>query len=146
MSKTIKMGTIPYRRGRTPDMKLKTILPLAAAGPLAMATALPAAPAAPGPDGAALFRQRCAGCHSVAPGAGAMVGPNLAGVVGRKAASAKFTYSPALKASKLVWNRATLDRFLTAPMKLVPGTRMVVSVSDARQRAAILDFLAKPAK
>ena len=127
-------------------MKLKTILPLSAAGLLAMASALPAAPAAPALDGAALFRQRCAGCHTVTPGARAVMAPNLSGLVGRKAASTSFAYSPALKASKLVWNRANLDRYLTAPNKLVPGTRMVIAVSDAKQRAAILDFLAKPPK
>lgn len=127
-------------------MKLKALLPLSAVALLAMATALPAAPAAPGPDGAMLFRQRCAGCHTVVPGARGVIGPNLSGLVGRKAASTTFTYSPALKASKLVWNRANLDRYLTAPNKLVPGTRMVIAVSDAKQRAAILDFLAKPAK
>ncbi len=127
-------------------MKLKAIFPLCAAGLLAVASALPAAPAAPGPDGATLFRQRCAGCHTVVPGARAVIAPNLSGLVGRKAASTSFTYSPALKASKLVWTRANLDRYLTAPNKLVPGTRMVIAVSDAKQRAAILDFLAKPAK
>lgn len=128
------------------DMKLKALLALSAVALLGMASALPAAPAAPGPDGAMLFRQRCAGCHTVAPGARGVIAPNLSGLVGRKAASTTFTYSPALKASKLVWNRANLDRYLTAPNKLVPGTRMVIAVSDAKQRAAILDFLAKPAK
>lgn len=127
-------------------MNLKALLPLSAVVLLGMASALPAAPAAPGPDGAMLFRQRCAGCHTVVPGARGVIGPNLSGLVGRKAASTTFTYSPALKASKLVWNRANLDRYLTAPNKLVPGTRMVIAVSDAKQRAAILDFLAKPAK
>jgi cytochrome c len=70
----------------------------------------------------------------------------LAGLLGRKAASTQFNYSPALKASKLTWTRANLERYLTGPGQMVPGTRMVISVSDPAQRAAILNFLARPAR
>ncbi len=90
------------------------------------------------------FRQRCQACHTIAPGGKAgPIGPNLRGVVGRKAASTAFTgYSPALKASKLVWSKAKLDKFLAAPRTLVPGTRMVVSISDPKQRADLIAYLA----
>jgi cytochrome c len=67
--------------------------------------------------------------------------PNLYGVVGRKAASTAFGYSAALKASGLTWDPATLDRFLTSPMKLVPGTRMLIPVSDPKQRADLIAYL-----
>lgn len=96
---------------------------------------------APAPNGETLFRQRCQQCHSVIPGKTTTLGPSLIGVVGRKAASTPFSYSPALKASNLTWNRATLDRFLTAPSRTVPGTRMVISVSDNAQRAALITYL-----
>ena len=118
---------------------------VAAAGLIAVATSLPAQTPAQ-PDGAALFRMRCASCHAVVPGARAVIGPNLAGVTGRKAAATTFNYSPALKASNLTWNRANLDRFLAGPTRMVPGTRMVIAVTDAQQRAAILDHLARPAR
>ena len=36
-----------------------------------------------------------------------------------------------------------LDKFLTAPGKLVPGTRMVIAVTDAGQRKALVAWLAK---
>lgn len=101
----------------------------------------PVGAAEPAPNGETLFRQRCQSCHSVAPGRNTPLGPNLIGVVGRKAASTPFRYSPALKASGLTWNRATLDRFLTAPTRAVPGTRMVVSVPNAAQRAALVGYL-----
>jgi cytochrome c len=66
----------------------------------------------------------------------------LRGVVGRKAASGAFSaYSTALKKSGLTWTPATLNTFLTAPGKLVTGTRMVVMVPDARQRADIIAWL-----
>jgi len=94
------------------------------------AIALTPAPAAAqaAPNGEMLFKQRCQACHTVVAGKAAPVGPNLYGVVNRKAASSSvpFNYSSALRASRLAWSRANLDKFLTAPMKLVPGTRMVM--------------------
>lgn len=120
-------------------MKFERALALPALLAAVFGAAAPAAAA--GPDGAVLFRQRCQSCHTVNPSQKSVVGPNLAGVAGRKAASTQFNYSPALKASNLTWNRATLDRFLNAPARTVPGTRMVIAVPDAAQRAAILDFL-----
>jgi cytochrome c len=102
--------------------------------------AVPSAQAAP--DGAALFRQRCQACHAVAPGQPATIAPNLSGVVGRKAAATTFNYSPALKASKLVWSKAVLSTFLSGPQQLVPGTRMVIQLTDPAERAAVIDFLA----
>jgi cytochrome c len=98
--------------------------------------------AAQGPDGATLFKQRCQMCHTITQGDGSGIGPNLLGVMGRKAASTGFTYSAALKSSGLTWDRATLDRFLSGPASLVPGTRMPISVSDPGQRAAIIVYLA----
>lgn len=99
------------------------------------------------PDGAALFRQRCASCHVAAPNATVRLAPNLVGIVGRKAGKVPgFNYSPALKASTITWTRASLNQFLQAPMRMVPGTRMVISVPDAAQRAAIVAYLARPAR
>lgn len=123
-------------------MKRTGLLAIPALTLLGMAASLPAQTAAR-PDGAALFRMRCASCHNMTPGARAVLAPSLIGVVGRKAASTTFNYSPALKASGLTWNRATLDRYIAAPTRTVPGTRMVISVTDAAQRAAILDFLTR---
>ena len=126
-------------------MNRKAYLLAPAAALIAMTSALPAAGA--GPDGALLFQQRCAACHTVTPGGRAMLAPNLAGLLNRKAASTAFNYSPALKASNLTWTRANLDRFLTAPGQMVPGTRMVISVTDPAQRAAILNFVVtRPAR
>lgn len=100
------------------------------------------ASAADKPNGETIFRQRCQSCHSAVAARPSTVGPNLAGVVGRRAASTTFNYSPALKKSGLTWTRANLDRYLTAPMRMVPGTRMVISLTDPAQRAAVLDYLA----
>lgn len=96
---------------------------------------------APAASGAVLFGQRCQACHSVVAGARPTVGPNLRGVAGRAAASTTFAYSPALKASKIRWTDAELNSFLAAPLRKVPGTRMVIAVPDPAQRAAIIAYL-----
>ena len=65
-------------------------------------------------------------CHVIG---GVGMGPDLTGVVGRKAASVPgFNYTPALSSSGLTWTRANLDRWLTDPRALVPGTAMRVKV------------------
>ena len=93
-------------------------------------------------DGATMFKQQCQACHVSTKDAHPTLAPSLYGIVGRKAASSAFAnYSPALKGSGLVWNEANLDRFLTAPTKLVPGTRMVIAVPDAARRAAVIAYL-----
>ena len=99
--------------------------------------------AQPAPSGETLFKQRCSICHSVDPATPSTLGPLLAGVVGRKAASTAFPgYSAALKKSGLTWTPAKLDTFLAGPSKLVPGTRMSVILSDAAQRTGIVRYLA----
>jgi cytochrome c len=69
----------------------------------------------------------------------------LNGVVGAKAASsAGYAYSPAIKAAGLVWSAATLERFLTAPARLVPGTKMVFpGLAEARDRMDVIAYLAQ---
>ena len=118
------------------------------AGTIAVLAALSASAAlAAGGDAAAgrrTFVARCGLCHSAGPGVGeAGQGPPLAGVVGRKAASAPdFDYTTALKASHLIWTPANLDRFLAGPSKLVPGTAMPVAIGDAKVRADLIAYLA----
>lgn len=110
---------------------------------IASASALPSL-AAPAPaNGETLFRQKCQACHSVVAAKPAGVGPNLRGVVGRKAAATAFNYSTALKQSKITWNQENLERYLAAPPKMVPGTRMVISVTDASQRAVLIKYLSQ---
>lgn len=117
----------------------------ASAGSLIIAGAAisPLLAAPPAVNGETLFRQRCQVCHSADAAKPAGVGPNLRGVVGRKAATGTFNYSPAMKQSNITWNQTNLDRYLAAPTKTVPGTRMVIAVSDAAQRAAIIKYLSQ---
>lgn len=85
---------------------------------------------------------RCAACHNAEKGAGPKIGPNLYGVYGRKAASGTFSYSTALKNAKLTWNDATLDKWLTGPMQMVPGTLMSFpGLKDPAKRAELIAWL-----
>jgi cytochrome c2 len=95
-------------------------------------------------NGKTVFNDMCAVCHSVQKTGGPTSGPNLLGVVGRKAASdPAFTmYSPALKASKITWSKKTLDKFLLNPMAKVPGTVMPMQIADDKNRADVVAYLA----
>jgi cytochrome c len=98
-------------------------------------------------SGSALFRQKCQMCHVTAAGQKPTIGPNLRGVVGRKAGSAAFAlYSPQLKAWGKVWTAPLLDRWLTSPAGLVPGAKMVVTVPDAKQRIDLIAYLGSLAR
>ena len=87
---------------------------------------------------------QCAACHGIAEQEGNKLGPNLAGVVGRKAGAVEgFQYSSALKDSGIVWTREDLDAFLTSPNAKVPGTKMVFAgIADAGRRQALIDYMA----
>ena len=93
-----------------------------------------------GARGKVLFQQRCAICHSIAPKKVGM-GPDLAGVVGRKAGATLFNYSPALKNSGVVWTVTELDAYLAAPTKKLPGARMALPTPAAGDRRDIIAYL-----
>ncbi len=89
---------------------------------------------------------QCKVCHNFAKGQPNKIGPNINGVVGRKAgAVAGFNYSAAFKAKAaggLVWNATTLDAWLTAPAKYIPGTKMAYAgLKDPAQRKAVIAWL-----
>jgi cytochrome c len=97
-------------------------------------------------QGSKLFEMICTPCHNYEKGAQPdMYGQtlNLFGVVGRLAASVEgFQYSEDLRRSGIVWDEAKIDRFITAPKQMIPGTRMELSgVDDEKVRRDIVRFL-----
>lgn len=90
--------------------------------------------------------QKCYSCHSVDAREKDLSGPNLAGVVGRRAASLpNFAYSPAMKkagADGLVWTDEALDRYLADPLEMLPETTMSFpGVKNAAERRAVIEYL-----
>ncbi len=124
-----------------------SILGLAAFGVLSLSQSAPAAP--PAPTSAArgkIVFLRCAACHAISASAPNKVGPHLQGVMGRSSGAVpKFTYSPAMRATKLKWDEATMDRWLTRPATVVPGTSMVFAgLPNANDRKAVIAYLKQP--
>jgi len=114
-----------------------------AGGLLACLFASPAFATGDASKGQALF-VRCQVCHTNTAGAPNRVGPNLFGVVGRKAGSVpSYSYSPAMKKSGLTWDQPTLSRYLMAPQTVVPGTKMTFAgFSDPKQSEDVAAYLA----
>ena len=99
---------------------LRTLLTLA---PIAGAKAQAGDPAA----GQRVFN-RCSACHTINQGGPNRVGPDLHGVVGRKAASVEgFRYSGPMRQKGeegWVWSEENLQPYLRNPREVVPGTSM----------------------
>lgn len=92
------------------------------------------------------FESSCAMCHAVEKSKGNIVGPNLAGVVGRKIGKlSDFQYSAALKDSKGTWDEAALDAFLKNPQAAQPGTAMpFAGVKNDEARKSLITYLKTP--
>jgi cytochrome c len=112
-------------------------------------------PAAPQPDFGALVAKadpakgkadtetQCAICHTFGKGEPAKIGPNLYGVVGApRARMAGFDYTDGLKKLGGTWTYDELNQWLTNPMAVVPGTRMIFpGVKSEKERANIVAYL-----
>src|ERR1700722_8536089 len=120
---------------------------MAAAEPQAQAPTTSGAAAAPPAGGDAaegrLVFRKCQACHSMEPGK-TLLGPSLAGILGRKAgADANYNYSPAMKQANVVWDAKSLDAYLADPQKVVPGNKMPFpGLKTAQDRADIIAFFA----
>jgi cytochrome c len=93
--------------------------------------------------GKKIFEQQCVGCHTAEHNDnGGVQGPSLIGVFGRPVGADKeFSYTAELRDSKLVWDAQTLNRFLAAPDKVVPGTAMVMAVPNQADREHLIAYL-----
>ena len=93
-------------------------------------------------DGALLFKRECAVCHSVVPGQ-TIMGPSLAGVIGRPAGSVEaFRYSPAMRSAGFTWTEDEISSFIESPRKRIPGTNMAFpGERHPEKRAAIVGYL-----
>lgn len=106
---------------------------------------LAAAPAVaqPAEEAELAFNNHCRTCHTVKPGDNRLA-PSLHGIMGRKAGTVEgYSYSPVFHNSELVWDEASMDRFIENPQGLFPGNNMATfaGLKDAAERAKIIAFL-----
>ena len=104
---------------------------------------LPAAAFAQDEAGMLLFNNACRTCHTLDPGDNRL-GPTLHAIMGRKAGSLPdYPYSPAMKGSPLVWDEASLDRFIENPEAAVPGNNMkpYAGIASPEERGSIIAYL-----
>src|SRR4051812_27764550 len=105
---------------------------------IAGAFVAPAA-AADAEHGKVLF-QACVACHNDDPNA---LGPNLHGVVGRKAAAREdFRYSNAMTRANLTWDEANLKSYLADTQAKIKGNRMPFGgVADPKDIDDLIAYL-----
>lgn len=87
--------------------------------------------------------KRCIVCHTIDKDGGDALGPNLFGIVGRKAATRPgYAYSAPLKASNIVWTEANLIKWSASPGRMVPGTKMFFAgITSKNQQADLAAYL-----
>ncbi len=91
---------------------------------------------------------KCGICHQVGPGAKTLVGPELNGTVGRKAASvADYPYSPGMKKlgeEGFTWTEEHIDKWIADPKAMIADSPMALAfpgIPDAAERADIIAYL-----
>jgi cytochrome c len=94
------------------------------------------------PDGATLFKQQCATCHTTNLTDPVRQGPPLFNVVGRRAGSADgFHYSAGFSKADFSWDDARLDAWITNPQEMIPGSIMAYRQAKPEIRSAIIAYL-----
>jgi len=114
------------------------------AGVLILLAQITGTPASADPAAEAQFKKSCGTCHVAVADAPPRQGPNLFGVVGRKAGEvAGFKYSPAFEAGSgaIVWDEGTLDRWLADPQSVIPGAVMPYKQADPDKRRLVIEYL-----
>ncbi len=101
------------------------------------------AQAADAAAGEQVFKRLCTACHIATAEGRRGVGPTLFGVVGRKSGAVEgFRYSNANKNANLTWAPDILDKYLTSPKDVVPGTIMTFAgVKNDTDRANLIAYL-----
>ena len=116
-----------------------SVLVEAAADPLA---------AYAGDRGAEIFRA-CVACHTLGADQANRAGPTLAGIFGRRIATAPgYNFSEALKRLDIVWTPETVSKlFEVGPAAYTPGTKMPEQrIGSEADRAALVKFLERATK
>lgn len=91
------------------------------------------------------FNRQCAPCHvTERQKAYVWLGPDLRGIFNAPAGKREgYEYSGAFRrfAPGVIWNEDNLDTWIRHAQGLVPNSRMLVKIPDAKQRRIIIDYL-----
>jgi cytochrome c len=126
---------------------MKKLTPFALGAALLAASSGSALAAGDAAKGAEVFKSTCGICHQIGPGAKTLIGPELNGIVGRKAASVDYPmYSEPMKALGefgVVWTEENLDRWIANPNAALSNSYMSMfpGVHDASERANLIAYL-----
>jgi len=85
----------------------------------------------------------CKACHQIGETAKNNVGPQLNGIIGRKAGTvAGYNYTAANKDSGITWDEATFREYIKDPKAKIPGTKMIYAgLKDEQRTNDLLAFL-----
>jgi len=105
--------------------------------------------AADAEKGKTAFTAKCALCHQIGPNAQNLVGPELNGIAGGKAASVAdyAMYSAGMKKlgeEGFTWTDEHLDKWIADPKAMIADSPMALAfpgVPDAAERADIIAYL-----
>ena len=87
--------------------------------------------------------KKCTACHMIAVDGKNKIGPNLWGVIGRKAGSVSdYNYSKAMVAYAKNWSFEEMNLYLIKPQAYIKGTKMAFAgLRKEKDRASVILYL-----
>jgi len=87
--------------------------------------------------------KKCAACHMIVADGKNKIGPNLWGVIGRKAGSiGDYNYSKAMVAYAKEWNFEEMNSYLIKPQAYIKGTKMAFAgLRKEKDRASVILYM-----
>lgn len=110
----------------------------------ALAVAAPAVASAQDVEAGKAQFNKCKACHQIGEGAKNALGPQLNGIIGRKAGTAEgfAGYSEAVKNSGITWDESNLAEWVQHDDKVVAGNKMIFpGIKDPAEAANVVAYI-----